>query len=117
MGKVAMICNGSENSNLYPAFILASAAAAAGDDVVIFFTPGGVPALKPGYLESITAKGMPDMKDLLEGVMALGGKLMLCELGLEVHDVTAEDLRDDLEIGGATSFMADIKDAKTTFSF
>lgn len=117
MGKVAFICNGSENCNLYPAFIMGSASVASGDEVVIFFTPGAVPALKPGYLESITAKGMPPMKELLEGVVALGGRMVLCELGLEAHDVTAEDLRDDIEIGGATSFMADIKDAKTTFSF
>jgi predicted peroxiredoxin len=117
MAKVAFICNGSENSNLYPAFILGSAAAAAGDDVVIFFTPGGVPALRTGVLEGITGKGMPDMADLLEGIFALGGKLMLCELGLEAHDVTPEDLRDDIIITGATTFMAEIQDASNTFSF
>ncbi len=49
--------------------------------------------------------------------MALGGRMMLCELGLEAHDVTAEELRDDIDIGGATTFMAEIQDAKTTFSF
>jgi predicted peroxiredoxin len=117
MGKVAIVCNGSENSNVYPTFIFGSAAAASGDDVIIFFTPGAVPALKPGYLENLNAKGMPSMKELLEGVMALGGRMVLCELGLEAMDVTAAELRDDIEIGGATSFMADIKDAKTTFSF
>ncbi len=117
MGKVAIICNGSENSNIYPTFIMASSAAALGDEVVIFFTPGGVPALKPGYLEELTAKGMPSMKELLEGIKSLGGRLVLCELALEAKDVTPEDLRDDLEISGATSFMADIRDANVTFSF
>ena len=117
MAKVAFICNGSENSNLYPAFVLGASAAAAGDDVVIFFTPAGVPALKPGFLEGINAKGMPPMGELLDGVMALGGRMILCELGLDVHDVTAEDLRDDIEISGATSFMALIQDATNTFSF
>ena len=117
MGKVAFICNGCENDNIYPAFVLASAAVASGDDVTIFFTPPAVPALKPGYLENMTGKGMPDMKDLLEGVIALGGNMMLCELGLEAYEVTAADLRDDITIGGATTFMANIQDAKTTFSF
>ena len=117
MGKVAIICNGNENSSVYPTFIMGSAAAAAGDEVIIFFTPGAVPVLKPGYLENLNGKGMPAMKELLEGIKALGGRMILCELGLEAKDVTVEDLRDDIEIGGATSFMADIKDAKTTFSF
>ena len=117
MAKVAFICNGCEKVNLYPTFVFASSAIAAGDDVLVFFTPAAVPALKPGFLEGLTGKGMPPMENLLEGYLALGGRLGLCELGLEAHDVTAEDLRDDLEIGGATSFMAEIQDAKTTFSF
>jgi predicted peroxiredoxin len=117
MGKVAIVCNGSENSNVYPTFIMASSAAASGDDVIIFFTPGAVPALKPGYLEGLAAKGMPAMNELVDGVKSLGGRLVLCELALEAKDVTPADLRGDLEIGGATSFMADIKDANVTFSF
>ncbi len=117
MGKVAIVCNGSENSSLYPTFIMGSAAAAAGDQVIVFFTPGAVPALKPGHLEGIEAKGMPPMRELIQGLTALGGRMILCELALEAKDVTPDDLRDDLEIGGATSFMADIKDANVTFSF
>lgn len=117
MGKVAIVCNGSDNSNVYPTFIMASAAAASGDEVIVFFTPGAVPALMPGYLEGMNGKGMPPMGELVEGLRALGGRLVLCELALEARDVTPEDLRDDLEIGGATSFMADIRDAGVTLSF
>lgn len=118
MGRtVAIVCNGCENSSLYPTFVLGSAAAASGDDVMIFFTPGAVPALKKGELEKITAKGMPDMKDLVEGINSLGGKLILCELALEAKGVTKEELRDDLEISGATSFMTMIKNPCVTFSF
>jgi peroxiredoxin family protein len=46
--KVAIVCNGAENKNLYPTFILASSAAASGDEVVLFFTPGAAPALRKG---------------------------------------------------------------------
>jgi predicted peroxiredoxin len=117
MSKVGIVCNGSEGTNLYPTFVLGSAAAASGDDVIIFFAPAAVPALKPGVLEGIAGKGMPPMKELLEGVKALGGRMILCELALEAKGVKKEELRDDIEIGGATSFMADIKDANITFSF
>jgi len=117
MAKVAIVCNGDQPPVLYPTFVLASAAAASGDDVIIFFTPGAVPALKPGVLEGIQGKGMPPMKELVEGVQTLGGKLVLCELALEAKGVKKEELRGGLEIGGATSFMAEIKDANVTFSF
>jgi predicted peroxiredoxin len=78
VAKAAIVCSGSENSNVYPTFVLGSAAAAAGDDVIFFFAPGAVPALKPGYLEGLKMKGMPDMVELLNGVKELGGRLMLC---------------------------------------
>ena len=117
MSKVAMICNGTESKNLYPAFILGSSAVASGDELIIFFTPGAAPALKKGELEKIKGKGMPDMADLVEGVTALGGRILLCELAFEAKDMTKEDLRDDVEVVGATTFMAEITDAHVTFSF
>ena len=117
MSKVAMVLNGSEPTNLYPAFILGSSAIASGDDLILFFTPGGAPALKKGELEKIKGKGMPDMIDLVEGIMALGGRMMLCELAFEAKDMTKDEIRDDVEVVGATTFMAEISDAQVTFSF
>jgi len=117
MPSLAIVCNGSETTSLYPTFVLASSAAALEYAVTIFFTPASVPALKPGFLEEIQGKGMPPMKELVEGVKALGGKLVLCELCLEAKDVTLEELRDDLVVSGATGFLSDIKDATITFSF
>ena len=115
--KVAIVCNGAEPKNLYPTFVLGSSAAASGDEVVLFFCPAAAPAMRKGELEKIKGKGMPDMKELVEGVQSLGGRLLLCELALEAKDLKKEELRDNLEIVGATSFMADISDAQITFSF
>jgi predicted peroxiredoxin len=117
MSKVAMICNGAEPKNLYPAFILGSSAVASGDDLIIFFTPGAAPALKKGELEKIKSKGMPDMADLVEGAMALGARILLCELAFEAKDMTEDEIREDVEVVGATTFMAEISDAQITFSF
>ena len=117
MSKVAMVCNGSEPKNLYPAFILGSSAIASGDDLILFFTPGGAPALKKGELEKIKSKGMPDMADLVEGIQDLGARILLCELAFEAKDMKEEELRDGIEVVGATTFMAEISDAQITFSF
>jgi predicted peroxiredoxin len=117
MTKTAIVCNGSEPSNLYPTFILASSAAASGDDVILFFTPSGAPALKKGVLEELKGKGMPDMSDLLEGVEALGTRILLCELAFEAKDMKEDEIRDGVEVVGATQFIAEIHDAQITFSF
>jgi predicted peroxiredoxin len=117
MGKVAFVVNGSENSNIYPPFILGSAAAALGDEVVYFFTTGAASLLKPGVLEGIAGKGLSPISDLLSGLKSLGARMILCELALDAMDLTRGELRDDIEIAGATSFMAEIQDATNTFSF
>jgi len=117
MGKVAITVNGAEPKNLYPAFILGSSAVASGDDLILFFTPGGAPALKKGVLESIKMKGMPDMEDLVDGVTALGGRLLMCELAFEAKDMKEEDLREEVEIVGATTFIVEAQGAQLTFSF
>ncbi len=114
---VAITCNGCEPTNLYPVFVLGSAAAASGDEVILFFTPGAGPALKKGELEKLQMKGMPDIMELLEGVILLGGRIMLCELALEAKDIKKEELRDDVEICGATSFLGAVKNPCLTFSF
>lgn len=117
MGKVAIVCNGSEPKNLFPTFVLGSSAAAGGDTVYVFFTPGAVAALKPGVIEGTKKKGFPDLIEMWNGVKALGGKLYFCELGLEACDVKKEDLRNDVELVGATTFLAEIQGAQITFSF
>ncbi len=117
MGKMAITINGAEPKNLYPAFTLASSALATGDDVILFFTPSGAPALKKGFFETIKAKGLPDMADLVEGFTDLDGRLLMCELGFEAKDMKEEDLREGVEIVGATTFIVEAQGSELTFSF
>jgi predicted peroxiredoxin len=117
MAKVAFVCNGPENKNIIPPLVLGSSAAASGDTVYIFFTPGAADLLKPGVIENIKAKGYPEAIELWNGIKGLGGKFYLCELALDVKDLKKEDLRDDIELVGATTFMVEIQGAQTTFSF
>lgn len=115
--KTAIVCNWTENKNLFPTFILGSSAAALGHEVVLFFTPSGAKALVKGFLEGVQGKGLPDMMEMLEGFQALGGNIIACELCMDVHDMSEEDLREDVEVVGATGFLSDIGDATITFSF
>jgi len=115
--KMAITCNGVLPKNLYAAFVLGSAASAAGYEVLMYFTPDAATALKKGELEKINKKGMPDMMALVEGFQALDGRILLCELAFAVNDMTEEELRDGVEIVGATSFVLAISDAQLTFSF
>ena len=118
MAQVAITVNGSEPSNAFPTMILGSAAAACGHDVTLFFTPGGSPLMLKGELEKIrdkNMKGMPDIVELYDGLCVLGGKIMVCELCLTAKDLKAEDMRKEVQIVGATSFVSSLPDNTITF--
>ncbi len=117
MSMMAITVNGSEPGNIFPPFIIGSSAVASGDDVILFFTPGGSPALVKGAMEKMSVKGLPDLMELVEGFQMLGGRIMFCELGFEVKGINPADVRDGVEIVGATTFIAEAKDATLTFSF
>jgi predicted peroxiredoxin len=117
MGKVAITVNGDQPGNVYPAFIIGSSAIASGEDLIIFFTPAGAPLLKKGVLENMKVKGLPDMADLVEGVLGMDGKIYLCELAFEVKDMKPEDLMEGVTIVGATTFVCDAVGANLSLSF
>jgi predicted peroxiredoxin len=120
MAQVAITVNGSQTSSAFPAMILGSAAAACGHDVTLFFTPGGSPLMLKGELEKIrdqNIKGMPDILELYDGLRNLDGKILVCELCLTAKDLKAEDMRDGVEIVGATSFVSSLPDNTITFCF
>lgn len=115
--KVAIVVNGKENSNLYPAFILATSAQVYDAEVTLFFTPTAAPALVPGFLDGIKAKGLPDMAKLVGDFRELGGKIQLCVLALEAKDMKPADLREGVEIVAAPKFMETALGCTCTFSF
>lgn len=109
--KWAITCNGSESSNLFPTFILGSTAVSLGHDLVVFFTPSGAKALIKGELEKIEKEGMPNLVELYDSVIELGGKIILCELAFDANkDMKIEDLRDGVDVHGATTFASMIDD-------
>lgn len=117
MAKVAITVNGAEAKNVFPPFILGSSAVASGDELVIFFCPAGAPAMVKGVIENMSGKGLPELVELYDGVMALGGTIYVCELALDAKDLKKDDFRDGVQIVGATTFINEIKDATITFSF
>ena len=119
MGKVAITLNGSEVKNIYPTVTIAVSALASGDEVLIFVLPSGLPALVKGKIPELNeaAPKLPDLEEMMDGFQALGGRILICELGFEVHGLKEEDLIEGCEIVGATTFVAEAQGAQLTLSF
>lgn len=119
MGKISMTLNGSEVKNIYPAITIAVSALASGDEVILFVLPSGLPVFKKGMIEQLNEAGkhLPDLVEMMEGFQALGGRILICELGFDVHGLKASDLIDGCEIVGATTFVNEAQGSNLTFSF
>jgi len=119
MAKLSMTLNGAEVSNIYPAITIAVSALASGDEVIIFVLPSGLPVFKKGEIAKLNeaAPKLPDLEEMMDGFQALGGRILVCELGFEVKGLTEADLMDGCEVVGATTFVAEAQGSQLTFSF
>ena len=119
MAKLSMTLNGAEIKNIFPAITIAVSALASGDQVILFVLPGGLPVFKKGEIVKLNdaAKNLPDLVEMMDGFHALGGRILMCELGFDVHGLNEADLIDEIEVVGATTFVAEAQGSELTFSF
>lgn len=119
MGKVSITINGPEVKNIYSAVTIAVSAAASGDEVIIYVLPSALPCFKKGMYAELNKRApkFPDLEEMMEGLEMLGARILICELGFEVHGLTEEDLVEGVEVVGATTFVAEAQGSDLTFSF
>jgi len=119
MGKLSMTLNGVEAKNVYPAVTIAVSALASGDEVILYVCPNALPLFKKGMFAKLKeeTKHLPDLVEMMEGFQALGGRILICELGFDVHGLKAGDLIEGCEIVGATTFVNEAQGSNLTFSF
>jgi predicted peroxiredoxin len=118
IGKIVVVLNHDDAQSVMAALVMGAAIASSGDQVLMFVQPGGARALAKGELEKFQGlKGQPDPLHLYESIQVLDGRFILCELGLPIHDLKTEDLREGVEVMMASTFMFECEDAKLSFSY
>ena len=116
--KLVVVLNHDDPQSVMAALVMSAAIAATGDQVLFFVQPGGARILAKGGLEKYqNLKGLPDPMDLFEAIKVLDGRIILCELGLPVWDMKAEDLVEGVEVMMASTFVFEAEDAKMVFSY
>ncbi|MEA1972880.1 MAG: DsrE/DsrF/DrsH-like family protein [Candidatus Cloacimonadota bacterium] len=119
MGKVSITLNGAEVKNIYPAVTIGVSAAASGDEVIFFVLPSALPIFVGNKIAELNeaGKNLPDLEEMWEGLKMLEAKVLVCELGFDVHSLKEDDLIDGCEVVGATTFVARAQGSDLTFSF
>ena len=126
---LALVLHAGDFPRVYYALALAAAALAANQPVTLFFTMGAARALLaaddagPGWRallpgedglsplaadQSLRDKGLGGFEEFLTATVALGGAIMVCEMGLRACDLEGRVLRTDVPIapGGLVTFLS-----------
>ena len=113
--KATIVVQSGEFDKVYSALIIANGALAMGMEASMFFTFWGLQRLKKGQLDKgplskmhmlglgkwmikrrMRKAGAASLDRMLDDFIELGGKLMACDMTMEIMGVKKEDLRDDL---------------------
>lgn len=128
--KATLIVQSGDFDKVYSAFIIANGALSMGIEVSMYFTFWGLERLKKGKLDKgplskmnflglgkwIMKKKMKksnvrELEDMMDDFVELGGKILACDMTMEIMDVEKKDLRDEV-ISDYCAVGTYIKEAK-----
>ena len=133
--KAAIIVHSGDMDKVYSALILGNGALAMGMDVSLFFTFWGLQRLKKGGLEKgplskmnmlglgkwmikrkMKQANVASLERMFKDFKELGGKVLACDMTMDIMGVKKEDLRDDLisDYCGVGTYMDEAKDSSVT---
>ena len=116
--KIVVVLNDDDQLSVMAALVMSAAIAATGDQVLLFIQPGAAEILaKDGLQKYKNLKGHPDPEELLDAILVLDGRVILCEIGLPYWDLKEEDLVEGIEVMSAPAFLFDAEGAKMSFSY
>lgn len=131
--KVTIIVHSGDMDKIYSAFIIANGALAMGMEASLFFTFWGLQRLVKGGLEKGPLSRMnllglgkwmikqrmkkvkfAPLKRLLEDYKALGGKIIACEMTIEIMGIKRADLLENVidEYGAVGTYIQEARESK-----
>ena len=134
-GKATIIVHSGDYDKVYSALILATGSAAMGMDVSLYFTFFGLERLKKGGLEKgplsrmhmlglgkwmirqrMRKANVAKLEQLMEDFRDLGGRVIACEMTMEIMGVKKEDLRTDWidNYGAVGTYVQEAKESDIT---
>ncbi len=113
--RLTIIVHSGDLDKLYSALIVANGALSMGMEATLFFTFWGLMRLKKGCLEKgglsrmnmlgigrwlikkkIKKAGVPSLERLLQDFKDLGGRIIACDMTIEIMGIKRGDLRQDI---------------------
>ena len=133
--KMTIVLHSGDMDKVYSALIIGNGALSMGMDVSIFFTFWGLERLKKGGLDKgplskmhmlglgkwmvkqrMKKSNVQPLDEMLQDFKELGGKIMACDMTMDIMGIKAEDLREDLieEYCAVGSYVQEARESQTT---
>lgn len=133
--KTTIIVHSGDMDKIYSALIVANGALSMGMEASLYFTFWGLERLKKGGLEKgplskmnflglgkwmiksrMKKANVAPLERLLNDFKDLGGKIIACEMTMEIMGVGKEDLRQDLidDYGAVGTYIQEARDSEIT---
>ncbi len=133
--KATIVVHSGDMDKLYSALIISTGALSMGMDASLYFTFWGLERLIKGKLEGgslskmhllglgkwmvrrrMKAANVASMERLLQDFKELGGKIIACEMTMQIMGIKQEDLRQDLidEYGAVGTYIQEARESKIT---
>ncbi|AKB26103.1 NADH dehydrogenase [Methanosarcina sp. MTP4] len=134
-GKAVLVLHSGDMDKVYSALIIGNGALAMGMEASIYFTFWGLMRLKKGGLEKgplskmhmlglgkwmvkqrMDKANVAPLEKLMNDFKELGGKIIACEMTMEIMGIKKEELRTDWidEWGAVGSYVYEARDASIT---
>lgn len=134
-GKATLIVHSGDMDKLYSALIIGNGALSMGMEASLYFTFWGLQRLKKGGLEkgslsrmNLLGLGkwmvrrrmkkvrMASLEKLLQDFKELGGKIIACEMTMEIMGIKQKDLRQDLidDYGAVGVYIQEARESTIT---
>ena len=135
MSKATIIVHSGDMDKLYSALIIGNGALAMGMDVSLYFTFWGLMRLKKGGLEKgalsrmnflglgkwmikkqMKKANVRSLEGLFRDFRELGGKVIACDMTMEIMGIKKEDLQEDLitDYGAVGTYIKEAKESDIT---
>lgn len=133
--KATLIAHSGDMDKIYSALIIGNGALSMGMEASIFFTFWGLQRLKKDGLEKgplskmnlfglgkllvkrkMKKTGVASLEKLLQDFKELGGKILACDMTMEIMGIKKEDLREDLisDYCAVGTYINEAKDSSVT---
>jgi peroxiredoxin family protein len=131
--RTTIVVQSGDMDKLYSALVMANGSLAMGMEVSMFFTFWGLQRLKKGGLEKgplskmnflglgkwmvkrrMKKANVASLERMLEDYKELGGKIIACDMTMEIMGIAQEDLRQDLidECGAVGAYIRDARESE-----